>query len=1169
MTSNAVNGTLVEPGAVVATGSVQGVTDERLVAKVATGKGSDSARQTKPGEYGAALVRKDFTGDGVDLQRGDGAVLAAAKEYDEKEKQSILATFNKWDVAGDGFITEAELRRVLTGLGVKGSQVKAIFQEVDKNKDNKIDYKEFIQWCYNSAPLNIKASATTIRYPLQLGFLEMELHRNIAWDWWSHDMDLAPYVIFKHPTDKKKVYFTSPSGRGLRSELKLDRLQDPLAIDFTSEAGNDVVAIDMYIYRTVRGSKFVGSGQIRLADVAPEVAKGFGKTRKFTTPVFDKLRDPKTGRDVEVKTGQLHLILAQPGFVEGWETLKVQEYKRDKLPPVPGPNEVKAVLESLTVCGDDQMERTILQMVESQAVNHTRGFLNHRPDELGKILDSIETWLKQCEAVAMKNKDFYARNKDKMDKAKASTATDVLQTLQQSSNNSFTMLRVCIKFAVGLDPKNSYLPGLAHKLTSYLGIPAETPLDKLLAAAEVDNKPADPKQLGLTLESDADKPPDISDDLRYGIRDLTIRRVLGMLNYQVSRDDKRKMTNIYETEGEDLMEMKGLTLPKLVIDLLSKVTYFCGEKYIEQMTIPEMMLTRNRDPEALLQRFDVVAIPTMAEYDKDWKPLVDPKTRRNIAFFGENPAQPIGGHGWFWILHAAAINVGESDHAEDFDEYSRPATDGVGRWLDEEHYFQDMDALWLNALRAAKHLGIKDFIAFPFGMGAFLRNLSKLDSRYYDDNMMRRLRKGVAAGLYKAMVQVNKDGGFVGGAGGGMVVHVCLIDCDLESRSNHNVFIEAAAEKVKEVPSLATLIKIHRNVDCLHLANLLASRPPQLGDTDTAPRKVGMLNGANNKLLGNHWFSSGARKAIDENFHRRSGAMCIAGLLLNQATKAEKRGYLELKDNVDILGGTIVQMLPPEGCGRRFVELPPRKPRPGSGGKFLSKVTVAAYGVLGIQMTKTGSSKNVAPEPTADMAIFDPAGLPYIRSGPGGAGGASGVIYRWLGLDKQPQFPDVVKEAVKAPTDAKFFAHPGKCIVIHTVGPNFSEERGLQQDEAVQRLALTYTNALKEVAASGASKLRMLPVSSAIFAGSFSEQMPEMTAEALEKSFAELDKDIQDQILSLSALEMCIFEEKQVEVYEELFTTGVRKKEKTDAGRGTYQPRGHDGRDRRRGRGRH
>merc|ERR1712217_753515 len=133
-----------------------------------------------------------------------------------------------------------------------------------------------------------------------------------------------------------------------------------------------------------------------------------------------------------------------------------------------------------------------------------------------------------------------------------------------------------------------------------------------------------------------------------------------------------------------------------------------------------------------------------------------------------------------------------------------------------------------------------------------------------------------------------------------MRLHVCLVDVDVESRINHNVFVEAAAEQVKLTPKLVEFLAFHRNRDALELANELAMKPKDFGhlDVDDQIRKVGMLNGANNKLLGNHWFSHGARNAIDENLHRRSSPMCIGSLLLNLATAPQTRSVDELVTNV-------------------------------------------------------------------------------------------------------------------------------------------------------------------------------------------------------------------------------------------------------------------------------
>merc|ERR1719215_2321554 len=161
----------------------------------------------------------------------------------------------KWDAAGTGYISEPELRRVLTALGVKSSQVKAIFNEVDKNGDQKIDYQEFVKWCYQpgtgvSSPL--KQQANIISYALQIDYFEIHLHQNWSWDWsdWVDTPDgesLAPYCVFRHPVDKKKVYYTSPTGSGHRSMLEVHKFKVPVLCDFTTAMDCDRIAIDMYI----------------------------------------------------------------------------------------------------------------------------------------------------------------------------------------------------------------------------------------------------------------------------------------------------------------------------------------------------------------------------------------------------------------------------------------------------------------------------------------------------------------------------------------------------------------------------------------------------------------------------------------------------------------------------------------------------------------------------------------------------------------------------------------------------------------------------------------------------------------------------------------------------------------------------------------------------------
>lgn len=198
------------------------------------------------------------------------------------------------------------------------------------------------------------------------------------------------------------------------------------------------------------------------------------------------------------------------------------------------------------------------------------------------------------------------------------------------------------------------------------------------------------------------------------------------------------------------------------------------------------------------------------------------------------------------------------------------------------------------------------------------------------------------------------------------------------------------------------------------------------------------------------------------------------------------------------------------------------------------RVVVKPYGVLGSQLLKAGGTAQRAPEPDADVAFVDPAGLNYIQGSPSGAGGASGVVYRWLGISSDASFPADVSQAIWRPLQAKFHAY-GEKKCVHVVGPNFSTEP-CPRPEAVQQLSLAYRSVLTEFAASGLQTLRLLPISGGIFAGSFQRELPQLTAEALEQGFADLGPDLQVQVARGKNLEMCIFLEKEFDDFVQAFS---------------------------------
>jgi len=212
-------------------------------------------------------------------------------------------------------------------------------------------------------------------------------------------------------------------------------------------------------------------------------------------------------------------------------------------------------------------------------------------------------------------------------------------------------------------------------------------------------------------------------------------------------------------------------------------------------------------------------------------------------------------------------------------------------------------------------------------MGAFLRNLAANDSRYSDPMEMRRLRRRVADEFMHAIVDLcvlKEDAARDAASGaakatsrsearapaptpvlpklkGPKHVHLCLVCANNESIENHNCFVEAAADRLRDNRGLSSVLKLRRNVDSMQLAHHLLRSGPE-----GCAMKVGLLNGANRELCGNHWFQDGARFAIDENLHRRSASLARASLLLNLDTETRPRRPDQLLDTVRLFGGIVV-----------------------------------------------------------------------------------------------------------------------------------------------------------------------------------------------------------------------------------------------------------------------
>jgi len=210
-------------------------------------------------------------------------------------------------------------------------------------------------------------------------------------------------------------------------------------------------------------------------------------------------------------------------------------------------------------------------------------------------------------------------------------------------------------------------------------------------------------------------------------------------------------------------------------------------------------------------------------------------------------------------------------------------------------------------------------------------------------------------------------------------------------------------------------------------------------------------------------------------------------------------------------------------------------------------IPIAPYGILGTRLTIENGMVESAPPPVDGATAFvDPAGLHHVQgSGPGGAGGAAGVIYRFLGIAGDAAFPAPVVAALYETGRAKYHSYPlpGAAVAagqivpagavahcIHAIGPDFRRgSPGPTWEEAVEQLAGAYEQVLLQFDGCGVQTLRLLPISGGIFAGPYMAQMPRLTRESLSAAMDRLPSEVRERLLAGGRIKLCIFLESEWE----------------------------------------
>ena len=173
-------------------------------------------------------------------------------------------------------------------------------------------------------------------------------------------------------------------------------------------------------------------------------------------------------------------------------------------------------------------------------------------------------------------------------------------------------------------------------------------------------------------------------------------------------------------------------------------------------------------------------------------------------------------------------------------------------------------------------------------------------------------------------------------------------------------------------------------------------------------------------------------------------------------------------------------------------------PSAGSPSAPIAGSPLASSGTVSVTVKKM----SVLDEPGLDNAVVvDPAGLRFIQGASiGGAQGASRAIYEWL--RKEPgagfAFPAEVTQKVTGVTMAAFHAYGTPSSAKHVIHVASPDLRGVKTfEQALKWLTKAYKNVFAEFDSHGAGRtLRLLPLSSGVFVGSFGKKIHELTARA-------------------------------------------------------------------------
>jgi hypothetical protein len=236
--------------------------------------------------------------------------------------EKLKAAFQLWDADGNGYIDISEFTILITRMGMTEKEASFLFENADVNKDDRLEYAEFVDWLYTSAsmPKEVKKASELPGPPaapteVQRAQAEQEFQSALAGQqeqWAKHGEVLQKKVEEKRSaSDETKIVVQLKYLSGDLLELEVDPGSEVRTLKQAVAAQKGTSPLQ---YTIVEGSEILEDNHVVVASVGTTLSLSIVEVKKPSEPKPPEQNlPPHLVGELGVRYRQLEASGAHPG----------------------------------------------------------------------------------------------------------------------------------------------------------------------------------------------------------------------------------------------------------------------------------------------------------------------------------------------------------------------------------------------------------------------------------------------------------------------------------------------------------------------------------------------------------------------------------------------------------------------------------------------------------------------------------------------------------------------------------------------------------------------------------------------------------------------------------------------------------------------------------------